>query len=151
MHSVFLSDALYSKYVHRSFRRFRPPSPIVDAAALVHRCVVQNVRCMPVGGCDQTKIGCGSMADTFSVWLTDYSTIGRNVMHFKRPTDHPLTFSSSLVSSTKTHTHDSSCFRHQRSTFSLSPSRYRHEKKGRQRNNFVIVIVDENNTFQGYR
>ena len=28
--------------------------------------------------------------------------------------------------------------------FISSPSRYRHEKKGRQRNNFVIV--DENNT-----
>ena len=30
--------------------------------------------------------------------------------------------------------------------FISSPSRYRHEKKGRQKNNFVIVIVNENNT-----
>ena len=30
--------------------------------------------------------------------------------------------------------------------FISSPSHYRHEKKGRQKNNFVIVIVNENNT-----
>ncbi|KAL0150934.1 hypothetical protein M9458_053761, partial [Cirrhinus mrigala] len=35
---------------------------------------------------------------------------------------------------------------HQRAVFISSPSRYRHEKKWRQRNDFVIVIVDENNT-----
>ena len=66
-------------------------------------------------------------------------TLSRDVMQFERLTDHPLTFTSILVSS---------CFSHQRAIFISSPSRYRHEKKGRQRNNFLIVIVfvDENNT-----
>ena len=52
----------------------------------------------------------------------------------------PLTFTSRQ----RKLTHVSSCFRHQRAAFVSSPSRYRHEKEGRQR--IYFVIVNENNT-----
>jgi len=62
-------------------------------------------------------------------------------MHFKRLTDHPLKHLRSFSSRQRKLTQVSSCFR---AIKEPCLSRYRHEKKWRQRNDFVIV--DKNNS-----
>jgi len=91
----------------------QPPSPCVETAAIMVQClwwvttvwrVEHVVRCMPGGGRDQTRKGSSNRYYLGFNWQIT-RTINKNVMNFKRLTDHPRTFTSSLVNEDSNKSH----------------------------------------------